>query len=60
VSHVLVVSFDPSGSYKSSSPSSMGFPELCLMFACGSLHLLLSAESRTFKVIIYNVFGEKE
>jgi hypothetical protein len=30
------------GSYNPSAPSSIGFPELYLMFGCGSLHLFSS------------------
>ncbi|ERE90535.1 hypothetical protein H671_1g1598 [Cricetulus griseus] len=33
---------DISGSYKHSSPSSTGFPEIFLMFDCGSLQLFPS------------------
>jgi hypothetical protein len=33
---------DPSGSYILSSLSSAGFPKLCWMFGCGSLHLFPS------------------
>jgi hypothetical protein len=33
---------DPFDSYNPSSPSSEGFPNFCLMFRCGSLHLFQS------------------
>ena len=36
------VVLDPSVSYNSSSTLSKGFPELCLMFGCASLHLFPS------------------
>lgn len=37
---VLMVSLSPFGSFNPSSHSSTGFPELCLMFGCGTFHKL--------------------
>lgn len=39
VGYVFSGFLNPSGSFNSSSSSSVGFPELCLMFGCSSLHL---------------------
>ena len=47
----LVMSFDPSGSYNSSSLSSVKFPQLCL-FDCGSLHLLPSVAEASLMIML--------
>jgi hypothetical protein len=63
VGWVLLVAFDPSGFYSSSYLSSVGFPEVCLMFGCGFLHLFpsaagenLSDDDRARQTIIRNHF----